>query len=89
MHSFVDADLLRMPLENQSPLGLLVHIPVLIISLGKLSTFFFLYWCIFFNVYLYLVRMSGGGAEREGDTESEAGSSSELSAQSPMLGSNS
>ena len=28
--------------------------------------------------------MSGEGAEREGDTESEAGSSSELSAQSPM-----
>ncbi|VFV32081.1 cytoglobin-like [Lynx pardinus] len=32
--------------------------------------------------------MSGGGAEREGDRESEAAPSSELSAQSPMWGSN-
>ena len=34
---------------------------------------------IFLNVYLFLKRarqsMSGGGAEREGDTEAEAGSS--------------
>ena len=33
--------------------------------------------------------MSGGGAEREGDTESEAAPGSELSAQSPTRGSNS
>ena len=33
--------------------------------------------------------MSGERAEREGDTESEGGSGSELSAQSPMLGSKS
>ena len=33
--------------------------------------------------------MSGGGAEKEGDTESEAVSSSELSAQSPTQGLNS
>ena len=32
--------------------------------------------------------MSGGGAEREGDTESEAAPGSELSAQSPTWGSN-
>ena len=36
-----------------------------------------LFFCIYFflNVYLFLRdRASGGGAEREGDTESEAGS---------------
>ena len=33
--------------------------------------------------------MSRGGAEREGDTESEAGSRLQLSAQSPTQGSNS
>ena len=33
--------------------------------------------------------MSGGGAEREGDTESEAAAGSELSAQSLMQGLNS
>ena len=33
--------------------------------------------------------MNGGGAEREGDTESETGSGSEPSAQSPTRGSNS
>ena len=42
----------------------------------------------FFNVYLFLrqreTSMNGGGAEREGDTESEAAPGSELSAQSPM-----
>ena len=46
----------------------------------------------FFNVYLFLrerQNVSEGGAEREGDTESEAGSGFELSAQSPTRGSNS
>ena len=43
-------------------------------------------------MYLFLrnrvrQRVSRGGAEREGDTESEAGSRLELSAQSPMWGS--
>ena len=41
----------------------------------EVSTFFF--FLIFFNVYLFLRQrqsMNGGGAEREGDTESEAGS---------------
>ena len=33
--------------------------------------------------------MSGGGADREGDRESKAAPGSELSAQSPMQGSNS
>ena len=33
-------------------------------------------------------RMSGGGAEREGDTESEVASRLELSAPSPTRGSN-
>ena len=33
--------------------------------------------------------MSGGGAEREGDTESEAAPGFEPSAESPMWGSNS
>ena len=33
--------------------------------------------------------MNGGGAEREGDTEPEAATGSELSAQDPMQGSNS
>ena len=45
----------------------------------------------FFNVYLFLRQresMSGGGAEREGDTESEAAPGSELSAQSPTRGLN-
>ena len=47
---------------------------------------------IFFNVYFflrefYLFWMRGGGAEREEDRESEAGSA--LSAQSPMRGLNS
>ena len=45
----------------------------------------------FFNVYVSFERASesGGGAEREGDTESEAGPGSELSALSQMWGSNS
>ena len=48
-----------------------------------------LYFC---NAYLLLrerQRVSGGGSEKEGDTEFEADSSSELSAQSPMQTSNS
>ena len=46
----------------------------------------------FFNVYLFKrqresAHVSGGGAEREGERESQAGSA--LSAQSPMQGLNS
>ena len=49
---------------------------------------------VFFNFFKCLFlrerqSVSGGGAEREGDTESEAGSRLELSAQSPTRGSNS
>ena len=48
----------------------------------------------FFNVYLFLRErerqsMSSGGAERGGDTESEAAPGSELSAHSLTRGSNS
>ena len=47
----------------------------------------------FFNVYLFLregeTEHEPGGAESEGDTESEAGSRLELLAQSPMQGLNS
>ena len=47
-----------------------------------LPSFFF-----FFNVYLFLRQSTSGlGAEREGDTESEAAPASELSAQSPTQG---
>ena len=52
---------------------------------GRLSLFFDI-----FNIYLFLresEHVSRGGAEREGDTESEA-PGSELSAQSPMRGLN-
>ena len=38
---------------------------------------FFYFFNFFFNVYLFLGQresMNGGGAEREGDTESETGS---------------
>ena len=65
-----------------------------------LTCYFFLLEEVFFfnflfNVYLFLTERERereteherGGAEREGDSESEAGS--ELSAQSPTLGSNS
>ena len=39
------------------------------------SLFFILFYFLFFNVYLFLRQsMNRGGAEREGDTESEAGS---------------
>ena len=51
------------------------------------------FFLIFFNVYSCFERqghsVSGGGAETEGDTESEAGPGSELTAQSPLRGSNS
>ena len=58
----------------------------------KKNVLFFLNFFSFFNVYLFLRQrerqsVSGGEAEREGDTESEAGS--ELSAQNPTWGSNS
>ena len=44
---------------------------------------------VFFNVYLFLREsVSRGGIEREGDTESKGVPGSELSAQSPMWGSN-
>ena len=48
----------------------------------------------FFNIYLVLrdretQRIGREGAEREGDTESEAAPGSELSARSPTWGSNS
>ena len=48
----------------------------------------------FFNVFIYFwdrerQSMNGGGAEREGDTESETGSRLEPSAQSLTRGSNS
>ena len=41
--------------------------------------FFFLFFNFFFNVFIYFWErerqsMNGGGAEREGDTESETGS---------------
>ena len=45
----------------------------------KKNVLFFLNFFSFFNVYLFLRQrerqsVSGGGAEREGDTESETGS---------------
>ena len=58
---------------------------------------FFVSFCLlFFNFLMFIFRererqrqsMSGGGAERDGDTESEEAPGSELSAQSPMHGSN-
>ena len=59
-------------------------------SLSFYSQFSFLFFFLFFNVYLFLREsVSRGGAERDTHTESKAGSSSELSAQSPTQGSNS
>ena len=57
---------------------------------GGSSFFFFLNYFLTFIYFLNRERqsMTGGGAEREGDTESEADPGSELSAQSPTLGPN-
>ena len=44
---------------------------------GKNTVTFSFFLIFFFNVYLFLGQresMNGGGAEREGDTESETGS---------------
>ena len=48
-------------------------------SYNHKATSLFIYFEFFLNVYLFLRQrethsMNGGGAEREGDTESEAGS---------------
>ena len=50
-----------------------------IIDEDTLFLFFFIFFLIFFSTFIYFwdrerQSMNGGGAEREGDTESETGS---------------